>query len=397
MARRSRPRHVLAAASLLLAGWGSALPSEANMVAQREVVHDAPSPWVTVDASGQARTITPTVTSVNGAATTISPPPDALTQTVTYTLSPTSAAAAATSTGPPPVATASSSSGAGAFLACNVYQGVDAPFCQPQSGSQLNPGKTYYGGLSPVLIHNLQTPPLSPKNKTPTYTPQYHTVTWSDTYFSNASTAVEVQGTYHDGSGAGFTSPRVAAGTGFYAWTIDGTLLDSPRDGGDRPASSLRVSLALASFQDLYGGALAAVPGPTVLVVASTAAQEAGSGAAARPNAAAIAVPVVALVVVLPLAALAVRSWRRRRGDAGPVLGAPGGRHGYGVRQNRARRAAAGGEIVVGRGPVDDKKAGGVAGAVELTDRDSWSPATSPAGDGRNVFREEVERQERER
>ncbi len=144
MARTSRFGQLLAAANILLTGAVSALPAEVHFVEQREVAHGAPSPWVTVDKSGQATTITPTVTSINGAATTLSPPPDPLTKTGTYTLAPTSGPVT-TSTGLSPVATASSGNGDGAFLACTQYQGVDAPFCQPKSGSQLNPGKSYYG------------------------------------------------------------------------------------------------------------------------------------------------------------------------------------------------------------------------------------------------------------
>jgi hypothetical protein len=73
-----------------------------------------------------------------------------------------------------------------------------------------------------------------------------------------------------------------------------------------------------------------------------------------------------------------------------PILGAlgsrkTGGGEGYGIGQSRSQRA---GETV-----GTDRKVN--AGGVELTDRDSWSPTGSPQG--RNVFREEVSRQERER
>ena len=145
----SRLGQLLAAASLLFAGSALAIPTEVHIIEQREVAPAAPSEWVTVDASGSATTITPTVSTVNGAATTISPPPDALTKTGTYTLSPTGGQET-TSTGLSPIATASSSNGEGAFLACTVYVGVDAPFCQPKAGSQLNPGKTYYSEFAPL-------------------------------------------------------------------------------------------------------------------------------------------------------------------------------------------------------------------------------------------------------
>ena len=110
----------------------------------------APSIWVTVDPSGSAHTITPTVTAVDGVPTTISAPPEALTRTEGfYTLSPSgvSATPSIASGVPPPAATAKvgGKNGEGAFLTCGVSQGGDVPFCQPRGGSLLHPGKTYYG------------------------------------------------------------------------------------------------------------------------------------------------------------------------------------------------------------------------------------------------------------
>ncbi|KAJ9149187.1 hypothetical protein NKR19_g5743 [Coniochaeta hoffmannii] len=371
MARSSRFGRLLA---LLLAGSASALPAEAHMAEQREVAHGAPSPWVTVDSSGQATTITPTVTSVNGAPTTISPPPAALTETGTYTLSPTSAAVT-TSTGLPPVATASSSNGDGMFLACNAYQGADAPFCQPKSGSKLNPGKTYY-------------------------------VTWSDTYFANSSTTIEIQGTYHDGSDthSGFTSPRMPASKEFFVWAIPDDFLSSRNP----PLTSLNVSLAIAYFLDLYGNDVEDVSGPTVIVTSSEDSQADSGNTGHKTNVAAIAVPVIVVVVLVVLAGLCFFSWRRH--GTVPVLGAltkrrstgigGGGGQGYGVRQSRAERVGAGGGATGGFAAAaaagGDRK-GAVGGGVELVDRDSWSPDRTTAQPGRNVFREEMERQERVR
>lgn len=74
-----------------------------------------------------------------------------------------------------------------------------------------------------------------------------------------------------------------------------------------------------------------------------------------------------------------------------PILGSLGrrktrGGEGYGIGHSRSQRV---GETAAGT----DRKVN--AGEVELTDRDSWSPTGSPQA--RNVFREEVSRQERER
>ena len=129
-------------------------------------------PWVTVDPLGLARTITPTVFITDGARTTANQPPERLTSTVTYTLSPGGTnhpEQASTYTGLAPVASATGTTNdAGAFLECNLGQASDEPFCQPKRGSVLYPGRTYYG-MSPSL-------PLPPP---PTYPPHtnHHSTT----------------------------------------------------------------------------------------------------------------------------------------------------------------------------------------------------------------------------
>ncbi len=98
--------------------------------------------WVTVDATGGAQTITPVATTANGAATTLSTAPPSLVATGTYTLS--QSGQMTTSTGSPPVAAPTGTGIAGAFLFCNTFE-IESPFCQPQPGTQLNPGSSYYG------------------------------------------------------------------------------------------------------------------------------------------------------------------------------------------------------------------------------------------------------------
>jgi hypothetical protein len=222
-------------------------------------------------------------------------------------------------------------------------------------------------------------------------------VTWSTSYFANTTTSVQIQGTYHDGSMEGFTSPRLVASQGFYIWNIESSFLASR----DSPLTSLNVSLTLAYFQDLYGNSVEEIPGPTVIVTSTPFEDGSNSGSDDKPNVVAIAVPIVIIIVFLALAALCVWSWRRH--GTVPVLGAlrrrstaGAGGQGYGIRQSRSQRIGAGAgpdPAVVG----SDKKTGV---GIQLTDRDSWSPSTSPSGPGggqRNVFREEMERQERER
>jgi hypothetical protein len=224
-------------------------------------------------------------------------------------------------------------------------------------------------------------------------------VTWSPSYFSNTTTSVQIQAAFHDGSHEGFTSPRLQASQGFYVWDIPSTFLTSR----DPPLTSLNVSLTLAYFRDLYGNDLEPVPGPTVIVTSTPFEDGSSSGSDNKPNVVAIAVPVIVIVVFLAIAGLCVWSWRRH--GAVPVLGAlrrrstGGGGQGYAIRQSRSQRVGGAGAAVPDpAAAVGEDKQAGVG--IQLTDRDSWSPSTSPSGPGgaqRNVFREELRRQERER
>lgn len=357
-------RQLLTAAVLLLSGTASALPSEVLVGRQRAVQQPSPSAWVSVDATGKAYTIQPTVTLFNGAITTISPPPESLTKSGTYTLSPTGVGVT-THTGVPPVATATASNGAGVFLACNTDKGADAPFCQPRSGSQLNPGKTYY-------------------------------ITWSRTYFADPDTTeVEVQVQYLDGGRNGFTSgpKRILATQGYYPWTIDSNFLQS------QGHSSLNVSIGLSYYKETSNGDSFphSIQGPTVLIINGKA--DGTGGATTNPIV--IAVPVVIAVVAIGLLSFCIWSWRRHGklprvgilfNKRGSTAGGGGGSgQGYGIRQSRAQRAGPGFD-----GLGTDQKTATPSVGIQLTDRDSWSP-TAPSGVHRNVFREEVKRQERER
>jgi hypothetical protein len=124
------------------------------------------------------------------------------------------------------------------------------------------------------------------------------------------------------------------------------------------------------------------------------------------PNLVNIAVPVVVVGTFLLITLLCFLSWRRT--GVLPLIGirvgkrAGGGtsggrRSGYGVRQSRAERvgqhqdAAAAAGVGAGVWRADNKSETDVG--IQLTDRESWSP--TGRGPGRNVFREEVERQAR--
>ncbi|KAK3350336.1 hypothetical protein B0T25DRAFT_459110 [Lasiosphaeria hispida] len=340
----------LAVAVLLQCRPGLALPQGT------EVIQLPPSPWVTVDTAGGAFTYTPRIFTNNGALTTQFPVPDSLTASATYTISP--GGRPSTYTGLAPVATATGASDAGSFLACQIYQGADAPFCQPRRGALLSPGQTYY-------------------------------VTWSLTHFADPSTLVEVQGTYENGEG--FSSGmRVMASTGFYAWEIPADFLSS------RKRSSLNVTLYLAQ-DDASTPAqndITPIKGPTVFITDGTSFRSHHV-----PNPVVIAVPVVLAVAVLLLGGFCFWSWRRH--GTVPVVGALGKKmqrrsSGYGVRKSHAERTGA--APGVGAGGLGG--AGGVNSdkpnvGIQLTDRDSWSPTGT--GNSRNVFREELQRQAMDR
>jgi hypothetical protein len=136
----TRPR-LLAAASMLL-GAASARPPLVTLVLEARTPA-ATDPWVSVDTSGQPVTVTPVVTVVDGATTTISAAPNDLTATV---VTRTDYAEVTTSTGTaPPEPTATGKDGTGSFLVCRNAEGEYAPFCQPSYNSSLFPGTTYYG------------------------------------------------------------------------------------------------------------------------------------------------------------------------------------------------------------------------------------------------------------
>lgn len=175
-----------------------------------------------------------------------------------------------------------------------------------------------------------------------------------------------VEGAYPDGEG--FASADMAASAGFYAWSIDHDLLSVQN------TDALVVSLRLAyseSEEDSENSVRTITIGPNITISGVADSSSGGS----HTNTVAIAVPIVLGLVAILFAGFCLWSWRRH----GQVLCF--GRkkaQGYGERQSRSQRAEA--------APVDptDKTRG-----IQLTDRESWSPTQ-----GRNVFREEIQRQE---
>jgi hypothetical protein len=124
------------AAFWLLLGVTSAVPAAVQPRAP-----DATDLWVTVDEDGRPKTVTPVATTTDGTPTVISAAPNAVTATVSTT---TNQGDVRTSTGTVPNPTPTATGGAGAFPVCHNKDGINAPFCLPVAGAELNPGNTYY-------------------------------------------------------------------------------------------------------------------------------------------------------------------------------------------------------------------------------------------------------------
>ncbi|KAK1828035.1 hypothetical protein QBC39DRAFT_313809 [Podospora conica] len=325
---------------------------------QAEPAPTPPRPWITLSPLGLPQTFTPTIHS----STTLYPPPPSLLAVAPHTLRP-SPGLTTIYTGIPPIATATSpSSPAGAFLACTDYQSATAPFCAPLPGTLLHQGATYY-------------------------------VTWSPGNFAPArdgrTRMLEVGITWSgeggkDGVRAG---ERVPAGQGFYPWRVPGDFL-AARGVGELNVTFWLQEDAVETVEDEEDVRM--WEGPSAVIVSGTppAAPVEEGGKKGGVNVVAVVVPVVVGVLVAMAVGVCCWSWKRR--GTVPVVGGlmkrrstGGGGGGYGVRQSRSERV--GGAGVVGG---EDKAGGG----IQLTDRESWSPTA-----GKNVFREELQRQERQR
>ena len=382
----------------------------------------AARPWVTVDAAGAASTVRPAVITTQGQRATVLEAPASLLATATHTLSPPGGRAT-TYTGLAPVASATGRGAAGAFLACELDQGVHEPFCLPRAGSVLHPGRTYYSALfcllsSPGLGYLITDPPGQ------------HLVTWSPAFFSPRDTPVELQVFGADSASSASkllaASGRMSASAGFHPWTIPSDFF-AVHAGGDETAP-FNVTFVLVYDDPTTTTTTTTTTtgrhntrtrrGPSALVVPSSRSPSDNDyfyhdhQGRLHPNPAVIVVPLAVFVLLVVLAAALCLIHQRRHGKL-PLIGrataAARGRsgQGYGVRKSRAERTGSrdlgiGMGMGMGMGPrggrgnVDNKSETDV-GWIPLEDRDSWSSQPPPAAatPGKNVFREELERQAR--
>ncbi|ESZ94970.1 hypothetical protein SBOR_4653 [Sclerotinia borealis F-4128] len=248
-------------------------------------------PWVTVDASGLASTVTPILTTVDGKMTTIDAAPATLTATGT---SSTSEATSGTSTSDGAVPT---STGGGAFELCHNLKGKFAPFCKPDNGSSVYVDETYY-------------------------------VTWDTEFLTGSNTSVFIQANYVNASGGGvqaFQSIPTSNNLGFIAWTIDKVWL--------KGMSFNNVTLYITPTQKT---AVSSVQGPTFMVTTSPAPEPYRQSPSKAPHGASlyIALPTVLAFVVLVIGGTCYCNRKNRTIGIGSVMG---GRRGYGTGSKRQR------------------------------------------------------------
>ena len=238
-------------------------------------------------------------------------------------------------------------------------------------------------------------------------------MTWSPMHFPAAGQTVDrtvgVQASWPGGGGV-LLARAVRASVGFYAWHIPADFLAE----GEHGEGPLNVTLALvrAETDTAADNDFTTLTGPTVWVVRgpppSSDDDSPFHGGRGGPGVMAVAVPILIVVaIVLGLAGACFWSWRRR--GTVPIVGAlllrgrRPTRAGYGERKSWSERVRSksgmGADFGAGMGmgvTRPDKTQPGV-GDIQLTDRESWSPTARDGGAERNVFREELQRQERER
>lgn len=332
-------------AILLLPAAALAVPHITHAVVARQT--DAPATlnptelWVTVDESGRPKTVTPVLTTISGTPTVISGAPNDVTGTV---FTETKNGAYYTSTGLA-APTATGKDGSGAFALCKNPDSEFTPFCEPKNNATIYPNHIRY-------------------------------VTWDPTFFKSNST-LRLVGFYNETEEA-FSSDLMPAGWGFYQWKVSDELYKKPAK------DSVNITLRIASLP--AGSTVNWIQGPTVLVTPSPAPP---MHKATPPQGAAlyIALPTVLGFVILVIVGTYLWNRKARRIGLGNIMSR--GRNGYGVGKSRRQR-------MFGKGSRKDQaiglvdRDGAVAGPREGTYRDEVDEWKSEVpGRGRSRFRAE--------
>ncbi|KAJ0161318.1 hypothetical protein CTA2_6430 [Colletotrichum tanaceti] len=313
------------------------LSQTANAAILPRQSNEALRPWVTVAPDGAAKTITPTV---NDGKTT------------------------STFTGSTTLPTANAQ-GAGTFLLCDQAagsSGLSQPFCSPKTNSELEGGKTYWGEKPPLSIRRAAVLTKGPEK-----------VTWDADLFPSPNTMVQVQGDYGVTrtieAGHGFTSQMMPASQGHYAWAAVGYNM--------APDESLDVQLVLA-VPATNGTITGRHVGPRVRIVNRS---RPPPPRRRGPNVLGIVLPIVFGVLSLGGIGWFVWWYGRRKG----MFHSRG--RGYGVGKSRVQRTA---DVKIGLG---DSAFSSQDRGVEMMPPPARPPP--PSSSEGNVFRHELERQER--
>lgn len=370
-------RRLLAAGALLLYLTAARKPfasaSMPNARRQAVTASPAPKPWITIGEDGAVRTVTPTVTtSANGAVQTVDGAPSFLTAESTWIMS-LSGVATTTVLAPHPAPTFGGSDGqkGGAMMVCDNYYDGDKPFCVPRRGSLLNPGSTYY-------------------------------ITWDPATFSDKDQKIKLEVIYDDKRGE-FISSSVNVSVGYYAWKLPDDLLTiNGKTAMNASIKYIYKSQDSSDFNEIRGN------GPRVTITRDSMLPPASPSGTGGPLSLLIAVPVVFALLLALVGGYCCWSYRRKGVIPGAAAvarlrrrsAAGGGRgsQGYGVGQSRSERTVARdvgpGDSFRAHQQPDDKTGGP---GIQLTSRESWSPTSPTSPSGRNVFREEIRRQEGQR
>ncbi|UNI23589.1 hypothetical protein JDV02_009399 [Purpureocillium takamizusanense] len=380
----------------------AAAPTPPPALDRRESPTDrwrAADPWVVVDDEGQpSKTVTPSLTTIDGTPSAVADAaPHDLTASV-YTW--TTWGQITTSTGEPPNPTATNAkTGEGSFSRCFNKDGPNAPFCRPAANSTLLTGSTYYI----------------------TWDPDYYNRT-SDKLAGNSTYEVAVRLEYLNTTSKEMvlldTFERVPAAWGFRAWKVDRSFLKGNR------LNNVTISLH-ASVKGSYEVTNKTLALPVAITDPDL--DHTTPSPVPKGDTLVIALPVVFGTIALLVVGLCVWNRKTRRIDLGDIMSRARRRrhHGYDGRSRRRdlfRSGGAGGAAAKDNGiqldatPVSPPLPGGHGyysdelPSATRPRRDSdglGSLAGSPVdpsferqgttGAGRNAFRDEVARQERQK
>jgi hypothetical protein len=199
---------------------------------------------------------------------------------------------------------------------------------------------------------------------------------------------VQVGATY--GNGQGFLSKAMDATQGFYAWAINSDFLQQQVSFND----SMQVSLFLETMlPPAAGGNGSGASNETGIKESGpliTVANEDGGGTVSGPNVIAIALPLILVIVLLGIGlGLCIYVRRRRNQPPEEGLGEFYERpEGYGMSPTQLGRL----------GSVSTRRSGSSRqNAYQLMDRESWTTGGKGHNSPKNIFREEIVRQNAER